>query len=122
LRISLLATAAAALLVSGGIAFAAGDQDFTLRNHTGYQIDNVYLSKPSARTWGPDIMGRGRVLQADSSTDITFHDDARGCHWDLRVMYHDRTTAEWSNLNLCEISTITLHYDRRSGVTRASTD
>jgi hypothetical protein len=121
-RLTSLALAASALILSAGAAFAAGDQDFTLRNKTGYQIDNVYLSKPNQDSWGSDVMGRGNVLEDDASTDITFHDSARGCHWDLKVMYHDKDTASWTNLNLCEISTVTLHYDRKSGVTRASTE
>jgi hypothetical protein len=65
-------------------------------------------------------MGRGNVLEDGDSTEITFRERARGCHWDLKVMYHDETTAEWSDLNLCEISKVTLHYDRKSDVTRAS--
>ncbi len=122
-RNPLLALAAVATFAFAGAGVAsAADQDFTLRNRTGYQIDDVYLSKPSQSSWGPDIMGRGNVLEDGDSTEITFRDSARGCRWDLKVKYHDDTTAEWSNLNLCEIDKITLHYDRKSGVTRASLD
>jgi hypothetical protein len=120
-RISLLGLSALALMSVSGTAFAA-DQDFTIKNRTGYQIDDVYISKHSSSEWGDDVLGHGAVIEDGDSSDITFRERARGCHWDLKVQYHDETTAEWADLNLCEISTVTLHYDRKSGVTRATTD
>ena len=67
-------------------------------------------------------MGRGTVLADGGPTDTTFRDSACGCHWDLKVKSNDDTFAEWDNLNLCETSTVTLHYDRKRDVTRASFD
>lgn len=121
MRLSLFALTAVSAFSFAGAAFAA-DQDFTLKNRTGYQIDDVYISRHSASDWGADVMGRGNVLGDGDSTEITFRERARGCSWDLKVMYHDETTAEWSNLNLCEITAVTLHYDRKTDVTRATTE
>jgi hypothetical protein len=122
MRLSIFALSATVLFGFAGAALAA-DQDFTLRNKTGYQIDDVYLSKHRASEWGSDVMGSDNVLVDGGSTEIQFNDRARGCHWDLKVKYHDdNSTAEWSDINLCEVSTITLHYDRKRDVTRASFD
>ncbi len=99
----------------------AGDQDFKLVNKTGYTIDEVYVSRTSSKSWGNDIMGRG-TLEADASVNITFNAPDSVCNWDLKVKYDDNDTAEWSNLNLCNISTVTLFWDRKNQTTRAVTD
>jgi hypothetical protein len=38
------------------------------------------------------------------------------------VKYNDGDTAEWGNLNLCNISTINLFWDKSAGTTRAVTE
>jgi hypothetical protein len=121
MRLSILAFSTAALLGFGGPAFA-GDQDFTLQNRTGYQIDNVFISRHSASQWGDDVLGKD-ALPDGSSTPITFPDRQHGCHWDLMVRYHsDSNTVTWSDINLCEVNKITLRYDRKQNATRASFD
>jgi hypothetical protein len=120
MRRVLLASALA--LATGFIApVQAADQDFTLVNRTGYQIDEVYVSPSSSNRWGRDVMGQD-VLENSARTEINFPDGTRGCNWDLKVIYNDRDTAEWRNLNLCSISRVTLFYDRKSGHTRAETE
>ena len=99
----------------------AGDQDFKLVNKTGYTINEVYVGPVSAKTWGKDVMGTG-TLDADASVDITFTAPASVCQWDLKVTYDDKTSAEWSNLNLCNISTVTLYWDQKNQVSRAVTN
>ncbi|MGI4954501.1 MAG: hypothetical protein ACRYGM_22075 [Janthinobacterium lividum] len=98
----------------------AGEQDFKLVNKTGYQIDEVYVSTVNSKRWGNDVMGRG-TLDEDAAVDITFNAPANACRWDLRVKYNDGDTAEWGNLNLCSIETVTLYWDRKNGITRAVT-
>lgn len=112
--------AVAALLTTFAVPAVAGEQDFKLVNKTGYQIDEVYVSRASSRSWGRDIMGRG-ALEEDAAVDITFDAPANACRWDLKVKYNDGDTAEWSNLNLCNIETVTLFWDRKNQTTRAVT-
>ena len=115
------------LLVSGLLAstFAvpalAGDQDFKLVNKTGYQIDEVYVGPVSSDTWGNDIMGKGSLGDGES-VDITFTAPSSVCRWDMKVKYNDGDTAEWRNLNLCSISTVSLFWDKKAGTTRAVTE
>ncbi len=120
-RSLLLATAALAVGVFSGAARADSDQDFTLVNRTGYQIDEVYVSPSSSNRWGRDVMGRD-VLEDGDTVDITFPSGTRGCNWDLKVVYSDHETATWSNVNLCSISRVTLRYNRRAGTTSAITE
>ncbi len=119
MRRLLLATSVLAV-TSAAPAFA-GDQDFKLVNKTGYQIDEVYVGPVSSHSWGDDIMGKGS-LEADHSVDISFNAPSKVCKWDLMVKYDDGDTAEWSGLNLCSISTVTLYWNKSAGTTRAVTE
>ena len=113
----LLLTAAALASFAAAPAIA-GDQDFTVINKTGYQIDQVYVSAVGTKSWGNDIMGRG-ALADGAGVDITFAHGASACKWDMKVVYNDGDTAEWGNLDLCSISKVSLFYDRKAGTTRA---
>jgi hypothetical protein len=105
--------AVAALFASfAGIAFAS-DADFTLINKTGYQIDDVYVSPTKADEWGKDIMGKDALADGEK-VDIVFpHGDGK-CKFDVKVKYNDGDTAEWGDVDLCEYSAITLHWDGKN--------
>jgi hypothetical protein len=108
-----LLTLCVVCLLSGGIAtVSAGDQDFTLRNQTGYTIDEVYVSAANDNSWGEDILGRDTMSDGDS-TDISFSRTESSCAWDLKVVFDDNESAIWKNFNLCEISEITVKYDAK---------
>ena len=111
-----------------GAAFAAqcgtaeaGQQDFTLLNRTGYQIDEVYVSRSSSRNWGGDVMGSD-ALEDGRSVNITFNAPDSVCRWDMKVKYSDGDEATWNSLNLCNISKVTLFWDKKKEVTRAVTE
>lgn len=108
---------AAAALVAPGVA-SANDADFTLVNRTGYQIDEVYISPHSSSKWGRDVMGDGALGNA-RQVKITFPHGNGACIFDLKVKYEDGDTAEWSKVDLCEYTTITLYWDAKAKVTRA---
>jgi len=112
--------AAVLLCLAGAPAFAA-DQDFTMFNETGYTIDKVFVSVVGKTTWGKDILGTGQ-LHDGNKVDITFNDGTTSCNFDLKVVYDDDDTAVWSNVNLCDLSKIHLHYDKKAGVTRATSE
>lgn len=109
------------LLAGTALPASAGDQDFKLVNKTGYTIDEVYVSRSTSKNWGSDVMGQG-TLEDGAAVDITFTAPANACRWDLKVKYDDAETAEWANLNLCNINTVTLFWDRKNQTTRAVTD
>ena len=100
-------------------ARAANGADFTLKNQTGYQIDEVYVSAHSSRNWGKDVMGED-TLDAGQSVNITFPRNNRACMFDIMVKYHDDDMkAEWGNVDLCKYSAITLYMDKKTRNTRA---
>jgi len=98
---------------------AANDADFKLVNRTGYQIDEVYISPASSSKWGPDVLGNQAMGDGDVAT-ITFPQRNGICVFDLKVKYHDDgSTAEWSKVDLCQYSAITLYWDAKAQVRRA---
>ncbi len=97
----------------------ANDADFVLKNKTGYQIDEVYVSKHSSGSWGADVMGKG-ALGEDEKVTIVFPHGNGACHFDIKVKYHDdNSTAAWSDINLCETDSISLYWDAKNQVSRA---
>ena len=119
-RLFLLCALLVPLALQGAPAHAAS-QDFALFNRTGYQIDEVYVSQATSRRWGNDVMGRD-TLDDGQTVNITFNAPDNACRWDLKVKYNDGDEATWQNLNLCNISKVTLFWDRRNQTTRAVTE
>ena len=121
MNIRLLAVAAASCTVFALPQVAsAGDQDFTLVNRTGYEIDQVYVSPAKADDWEEDVLGRDTLADGDK-VDITFDRGTNVCRFDLKVVYTvDSTSAEWANVNLCEISSISIFYNAKTDTTSAT--
>ncbi len=94
-------------------------QDFTLVNETGVEIHKVYISPHDSNDWEEDILGKD-TLPSGQSVDIKFHRNEKAAMWDLRVEDSKGTPIEWENLNLLEISKVTLHY--KDGKATAETE
>jgi len=116
-----LAAAAFMSLAMGLISTSASasDADFKMKNKTGYQIDEVFVSKHSSDSWGEDVMGSDALADGES-VKVVFPHGGAACHFDIKVKYHDdNSTAEWHDVNLCEYETISLFYNEKSQETRA---
>ena len=90
-------------------ASAQAAQDFTLVNKTGVEIYALYVTPHNANAWGEDILGADTLLNGET-LDISFSRKERAKLWDLRVEDDDGNFIEWENLNLLEISKVTLFY------------
>lgn len=117
MRPHLLPLAATLLLATAGLA-RASDADFKLKNKTGYQIDEVYVSSHASKNWGRDRMGSDALADGES-VDIAFPHGGSACKFDIMVKYHDDDTAEWGNVDLCRYAAINLYWDAKKQVTRA---
>ena len=110
--VNLLRVVAAVALI-GAVAVSptatAGDQDFTLVNHTGVEIHKMYTSPHSSDEWEEDVLGKD-TLDDGESIDISFGKKEKAAHWDLRVEDAHGNAITWENLNLKEISEVVLHY------------
>ena len=114
-----LAVATFGALALAGTAALAGDQDFALLNATGYEIGELYVAPAQSSDWQEDVLGQD-VLGDGEQANIKFSRNEDTCHWDLKVVYpEDNSSAEWSNVNLCELTAVTIKYDADSGETSA---
>ena len=86
-----------------------GKQDFMLVNSTGVEIHELYISPHSTDDWEEDIPGRD-TLPSGERVNITFSRKEKAAMWDLKVVDGEGNSIEWENLNLLEISKVTLHY------------
>lgn len=118
-----IVAAVAALGLS--FAFAApavseeGKQNFTLVNKTGYAISEVYVSPSKSNDWEEDVLGKDTFEDGDT-WEIKFHRAAKPCMWDLKVVYDDDDSeAVWGGIDLCKVSKITIHYNRKADQTSA---
>ncbi|HXP06406.1 MAG TPA: argininosuccinate lyase [Stellaceae bacterium] len=97
-------------------------QDFKLVNKTGYELKALYVSPSKSDDWGDDILGQD-VLGDGQVVNVHFNPKAHTCHWDLKVTYSDDdSNAVWGNVDLCTIEKITIFYDRKTDVTKATFD
>lgn len=88
---------------------AAAAQDFTLVNTTGVEIDKVFISPHDSDNWEEDILGQDTLPNAEK-VDIKFQRAEKAPLWDLRIEDKQGNSIEWENLNLLEISKVTLDY------------
>ena len=95
--------------------------DFTLVNRTGYSIKAVYIGASGTGDWTrDDEVLKGRTFRNGAALDITFHPRATAEEWDIMVQWSDGSgSEEWLNLDLTEISKVTLVYDGEKDVTSA---
>jgi hypothetical protein len=98
-----------AIFVTATALARAGKQDFVLHNETGVEIHEVYVSPVSSDDWEEDVLGK-ETLSNGESVKITFDDRDKHSHWDLKVTDGKGNSIEWHDLNLVEISEVTLHY------------
>ena len=108
-RATALAAACALSALLAASAFAQGKQDFTLHNDTGVEINELYVSPHSSDDWEEDILGQD-TLASGESVDIHFSRKEKAKLWDMKVVDKQGNSITWENLNLLEISEVTLHY------------
>ncbi|MBA3806469.1 MAG: hypothetical protein H0X14_12245 [Acidobacteria bacterium] len=89
---------------------AEGAQDFTLVNKTGVVINKLFVSPHNADSWQEDVLGQDTLGDGESLA-IKFHRSEKAAMWDMKIEDTKGNAIEWENLNLLEISKITIHYE-----------
>ena len=110
----------AVLAVSGASSFA-GDADFTLVNRTGYALNEVFISPANKNNWGNDRLGTNQLLNGQARK-FKFG-DTKHCLQDIQVVFaDDQSEVVWEGLDLCELTKITLRYNRKTREVSADTE
>lgn len=111
IKLALLCFASIALCLITATAAFAGDQDFTVVNKTGVEIHKLFVSPHSSDDWGEDILGRD-TLDDGETVNVKFGRNVRAAHWDLKIEDGKGNSVTWENLNLLEISKVTLRINK----------
>ena len=108
-------------IFSGSPAQAADARNVTVVNGTGYGIKFLGFNNPGDNDWSDNEISR--TFKDGDSVYVKFNTEDEGCKWSIRVDWADEgyPGVVWKNVNLCNISEITLHYDRSSDTTSIST-
>jgi hypothetical protein len=81
--------------------------DFTLMNFTGISLRGVYLSPVAGDTWQENVLGDS-VLNDGDTLNIHFNPNEKETTWDMRIEGPEGRSAEWKNLDLGNISQMTI--------------
>lgn len=81
--------------------------DFTLVNFARTNLYAVYVSPHDSSGWEENVLGRDLLFEGEH-VKIRFSPEEKAVLWDLRVEDESGNNAVWKNLNLREISKITL--------------
>jgi hypothetical protein len=84
-----------------------GKLDFALINFTGTELRSVYLSPSSSSGWEENILG-GTTFKDGDTLNVRFDPKEQAAKWDMRVEGVDSRYAEWKQLDLRDISAMTL--------------
>ena len=97
-------------------------QDFRLVNKTGYELKALFVAPSKSDNWEDDILGQD-VLSDGQAVNIHFNPKTQTCQYDLKVVYtDDDSSAVWQKIDLCTVEKITIFYDRKNDVTKATFD
>lgn len=104
----ILAAGIIAALISPLFA-QAKKHGFTLRNETGVEIHELYLSPHSSEDWEEDVLGRETLPDGDA-VQVNFDDRDKHDMWDLKVVDGKGASITWEKLDLTKISEVTIHF------------
>jgi hypothetical protein len=118
---SILALVVVALFALGGSPSQAKEWEVTVVNGTGYPIKFLGFNPPGDNDWSENELEG--VLQDGESVDVSFDDEEDDCKWNIRVDWADPgyPGVLWRNVDVCNITKITLHYNRSTDTTSIST-
>jgi hypothetical protein len=104
-------------LLSASPSRAADERNVTVINGTGYGIKFLGFNNPGDNDWSDNEISN--TFKDGDNVYVKFNTDDKGCKWNIRVDWADEgyPGVLWRNIDLCEIDTITLHYDRASDQT-----
>jgi hypothetical protein len=89
---------------------------FRVNNFTGTSLSGLYLSPTTSSGWEENVLGWVEMKDGEI-VDIRFNPNEKTTTWDMRIESGDGHYAEWKNLNLGDVSEITLLLKLTSGTT-----
>jgi hypothetical protein len=121
MRAVLLAFFAAAVTLSASSSFAEDQRNVTVVNGTGYGIKFLGFNNPGDSDWSDNELPPSSVLPDGNSVYVKFNTEDKGCKWNCKIEWADPgyPGVVWHDLDLCQITTVTLKYNRNTDTTSA---
>jgi len=112
-----LTISAAALTMSS--SFAADQRNVTVINGTGYGIKFLGFNNPGDNDWSDNELSS--TFADGASVYVKFNTEDKGCKWNFKIEWADPgyPGVTWHDVDLCEINSLTLKYDRATDKTTA---
>lgn len=89
----------------------ADDRNFTIVNATGYAIKFVGVNPPGDNVYNENELSS--VLNDGAQFAVKFTGSDKGCVWNIKVTWaDDNSSSFFKGLDLCQITTVTLKYDK----------
>jgi hypothetical protein len=107
--------------LSTSSAFAEDQRNVTVVNGTGYGIKFLGFNNPGDNDWSENELPPGGVLPNGNSVYVKFNTADSGCKWNFKIEWADPgyPGVVWHDIDLCQVSTVTLKYDRSTDTTTA---
>ncbi len=109
--------AASTLAIAAMVSMAsahAGDQDFTITNHTGMSLGSMYVAPESdSKSWGSDLF-RGKVLPNGNAVEIVFSKGNQECDYAIAFKDSEGSEYEIHHVDLCTVRELKLSKDGSS--------
>jgi len=104
-------------------ATMAQDRDFTLVNNTGYAIKGLYVNLPNDNVFNENELSSALENGAKFQVKFSRADGGTKCVWNIKVDWADGSAPSFFNgLNLCQLNTVYLKYDKQKDITSYTTD
>jgi hypothetical protein len=104
--VSWMAAAAALALATSAASAASTDgknRKVMVQNISSQQVNNLYASPITAKTWEEDLLGQ-RTLAAGASIEANIDNGTNQCMFDLKVVMASGKTFEHRSVNVCAAS------------------
>lgn len=86
--------------------------DFELVNGTGWAIKEIYISPAAVDNWQANILAELGPMADGQSLPLKFSPDSNTAKWDMKIVWVDEgEDVVWQNLDLSNLSKLTLRYN-----------
>ena len=86
------------------------EQEFIIKNLTGIEINNLYISPAGEEKWGTDILTIDK-LSSGSAAEVVFSTGEKIKYWDMKATDKNGKEILWRDIDLFTVSEMTLKFE-----------
>lgn len=104
-------TFAVAVFLSSNLFSQSGALDFQISNFTGFDLHYIYTTPSNTASWGDDILPYDIFSNASTVNVSVPVYNTSICQHDLRIEDMEGAYVEFSEIDLCIVSKVTLYME-----------